>query len=230
MNWTIGWRQNIIYRSSTLLLALLLTGCGSIGLNPRPTTESNIPIQPSSPISSEGRLMGSQATWAYLSFNELANQATAIFLGKVTAISPAQWNQDSGEYWDDSGSTSAALVLHYIEIEVQEPLIDNIGLEKQVKLPTLSEYYLVDEKLNVIEEKLPRRHDLVAGDQAVFFIDKTELAWRGGVRPVLYLATYPGQSYFKLGGEGLYHGELLEGAFTLDELKAKILAEREKPA
>ncbi|MFN8439606.1 MAG: hypothetical protein U0175_02495 [Caldilineaceae bacterium] len=63
-----------------------------------------------------------------------------------------------------------------------------------------------------------------------FFIKQTNLAWRGGVRPVLYFAAYPGDAYFKLGGEGLYHGELLEGAFTLDELKAKILAEREKPA
>ncbi|MFN8439605.1 MAG: hypothetical protein U0175_02490 [Caldilineaceae bacterium] len=157
MNWTIGWRQNIIYRSSTLLLALLLNSCASIGSNSRPTSALNMLTQPSSPIGGEGRIMGSQATYAPVSFGEISDQATAIFVGKVTAISPAQWNQDSGEYWcnDKDAENMSCFVFSYLEIDVLEPIVDDMGLEAQVKVLAPSQSYVVDEKGNVIEERTP---------------------------------------------------------------------------
>lgn len=204
----------------------LLTSCTI-----QPTRINNSVSQPTSPIIHHEQLYNASAVYLFVDFNEMANHATAIFVGKITGFPRAQWNQDSGEYWDDTkdSSTSASFVVSYTTIEVQESIIDSIGLEKQVQIPSLSESYILDEKLNVVEER-ERPHHLSEGDRAIFFIKQTNLAWRGGTRQVLYMAAMPTHAYFKQGEDGLYRGELLEGAFTLDELKAKILAEREKPA
>jgi hypothetical protein len=63
--------------------------------------------------------------YSYISLTreEMIDRAQIIFVGKVTSIPPTQWNQDSGEAWADG------LMLHYIELEVLEPIVDTIGLD-----------------------------------------------------------------------------------------------------
>lgn len=218
-----------------LTLCLSLTGCMVTSSNSHSTSQvgarQNFTSQPNSPLTDGGKIMMSQATYAWVPFDDISNQATAILVGKVTGISPAQWNQDSGQYWcdDKDADNMACLAFAYLEMDVIEPIADTMGLEPHVKILVLSESYVVDEKGNILNERT-RRHDLSVGDVAVFFVRSKKLAWRGGMRSVRYYPIgNPQASYFKLGTDGLYYGKLLEGAYTLDELKEKVLSERVTP-
>lgn len=212
------------YQQITLLitLSLLLVGCSS-------TVQ---PTQPESPLYAEGREVHASALYVTVTFSQISDNAVSVFVGKVISISPSQWNQDSGKYWceDDDASEMGCFVVHYVEIEVLQPLVDTIKLERQVRLPVISQSYVVDDKGNVLNER-EHPHDFAVGDEAIFFIKQTDLAWRGGLHRVLYLMGNPGDSYFKLGTDGLYHGGLLkeQGGLTIEQLNARIQEERATP-
>jgi hypothetical protein len=69
--------------------------------------------------------------------------------------------------------------------------------------------------------------NLNVGDQGVFFLIKTDLAWRDGTRPIFELIGVPTDSYFLLGSDQLYHGRFNEKPVSLDQLIGSIASRRE---
>ena len=73
-----------------------------------------------------------------LSFEDMTDRASAIFVGKIVSISPTQWNQDSGEYWNNP-EEGFEIPIHYIEVDVLKPIVDTVKLGTHVKIAVLSE-------------------------------------------------------------------------------------------
>jgi hypothetical protein len=141
----------------------------------------------------------------------MIDQAAIVFVGKVTSISPTQWNQDSGEAWADG------LLLHYIELEVLEPIVDSIGLDKRVTITVLGNSPLDGQADHALKE----------GDQAVVFARQTELAWRNGRRSIFQLLGVPSDAHFILRDDGLYHGRWNEEPVSFEQLLNRIAQRRE---
>lgn len=151
--------------------------------------------------------------FSYISLTreEMIDQAEIIFVGKVTRISPTQWNQDSGEAW------AGGLQLHYIELEVLEPIIDTIGLGEHVTLTALGRSPL----------EVRADYALKEGDQAVIFARQTKLDWRDGRRPIFQLLGVPSDAHFILGDDELYHGRWNEEPISFEQLLNRIGQRRE---
>ena len=210
---------------------LLLASCLSAPIN----------LQSNSPLNSEmanqpaannaaAQIMNFERVYDSLSFAEMTDNADAIAVGKVTDISPVQWNQDSGEYWGaEPGDGMSARPLRYITVDVVKPIVEFDNMGQSLKITTLTDSVLLDEKNNVINQG-EMEQGLQSGDQVVVFVRQTELAWRDGTRPATMLMGTPTQSYFKFGADGLYHGELLQEPLDLETLIQKILDERASPA
>jgi hypothetical protein len=150
------------------------------------------------------------SSYALLTYEQMIDQADAIFLGKVKDISRTSWNQNNGEYWE------GGFQLHAIELEAILLIVDSIGLNEQVTITALGSSPLDGHA----------DHDLKVGDQAVFFVRQTELAWRDGVRPILELMTVPSYAYFQRGSDGLYHGPLLGKPLSIEDVINQIAQRR----
>jgi hypothetical protein len=57
-----------------------------------------------------------------LSTEEAIRQASAIVIGRVKHISAPRWNQDSGEYWDDSSTAMSSLLYYEATLVVEESI------------------------------------------------------------------------------------------------------------
>ena len=148
---------------------------------------------------------------------EMIDQSDAIFLGRVTDISPTRWNQDSGEEWVDSESGSG-LQYHTIEFEMFERFVDTLGLGRQVTITALG--------ISPLEGSAD--HDLQLGDQAVIFAVARDLAWRGGTtRPIVRLTNAPTESYYIQKDDGLYQGRWNEDSVSLEALIGRVAERRE---
>lgn len=144
--------------------------------------------------------------YATVTYPEMVAQAGAIWVGKVAGIGPTLWNQDSGEMWDNG------MQLHYVHIEVLQPIVENIKLEGTVRVTVLGA-----SPLDGYAD-----HDLQVGEQAVFFARATQLAWRGGTKPIIELLGNPADSYLKMDGSNRYSGALRLGPIELDDLISEI--------
>ncbi len=152
-----------------------------------------------------------EASYALYTREEMIDKAAAIFLGKVINISSTRWNQDNGEYWSDG------LQYYTINLEVIQPIVNPLVEDQDISVTVLGTSPLdglSDDSLKV-------------GDQAIFFILNTELAWRGGKHSINELIGVPSDSFFLKGSDGLYHGRSGEPAYTLPEMIEKISAQRE---
>lgn len=168
-----------------------------------------------------------EATYGAKSRAEQIAQADAVFVGRVTDVLPARWNQDTGEYWVEEGLTT--LPYHEINVNVVRPLFDRIGLEQQIAITVLGGSpagTIGSAKVPIAPEA---DHDLKVGDERVFFVSKTSIAWRGGTvgnqatRPVTVLAAYPKYSYLRVEADGLLRSENPEErAITLSELVSRL--------
>lgn len=150
------------------------------------------------------------ASYAFLTREQMTNEAEAIFTGRVMSVSPTRWNQDSGEPW------SGGLLIYQVEMEVDQAIVDVIGLDKRVTLTILGNSPL-DGRAD---------HDLKVGDQGVFFVRKTELDWQGGTRPIIQLLGVPSNSYFLSDASGLYTGALLDKPTSLTDIISQIASQR----
>lgn len=216
---------------SGVVTGLLLASCFNASLH----------LQPSSPLISETtnqttidtqttHVMSFERVYDSLSFAEMTDSADGIVVGKVTNISQVQWNQDSGEYWGaEPGDGMAARPLRYITVNVVKPIVEFDNMGESLKITTLADSVVLDEKNNVINQE-EMEQGLRVSEQVVVFIRQTELGWRDGTRPATMLMGTPVQSYFKLGEDGLYHGELLKEPLDEETLIQKILDERSSPA
>jgi hypothetical protein len=178
-----------------------------------------------------GAVAGFQGSYEELTRDEMIAQADAIFIGDVVSISPAQWNQDSGEYWQNDYFT--AIPFHQLEVAVVRPFVDRIGLGPEMTITVLGgspsgsiqsgEFAIANEP----EHTLQVRH------RALFFVVRRELAWRSSVdnqqatRPIIHLMGAPSLSYLTAKSNGLYHSEdPAEQPLSLSDLTARILKVR----
>jgi hypothetical protein len=164
------------------------------------------------------------ALYIELTQEERINRAEAIFVGKVTDISPTQWNQESGEHWQDG------LLMHYMEVAVLQPIVDTIGLGRTVTITELGNSPIdVDTAEDRVVVAGSSGHNLAIGDQAVFFVHQTEIAWRGDPKPAVVLTGgAPWDAYFILEDDGLYHsGRFNESPLSLEQLIEQIAQRRE---
>jgi hypothetical protein len=158
------------------------------------------------------------ASYVEVTSEEMMASADAIFVGQVVSLSPTQWNQDSGEEWnDDAIGGDSGFQIHTVEVEILQPIVDTVDLGKHITLTALGR--------SPIDGHAD--HDLWETRQAVFFVVQTELAWRGGgTRPIFELIGAPSHSYFLLADDGLYHDDRPEAlAMSLEDI-IRLIAQR----
>lgn len=172
-----------------------------------------------------------ESTYAYVPLTEQIQNAGAVFLGSVTSISPAQWNQDSGEFWQEEGLTT--LPYHQVEVTVKRSLFDKLGLGNQVTITVIGGSSAGTSPTAKVAIAPEPDHTLKVGDEMVFFVGKSVLAWRGGTpdnqatRPVILFSAYPRYAYLKKQANGLYRSENPEEqAISLDDLIARLTKRR----
>jgi hypothetical protein len=158
-----------------------------------------------------------------LTFGQMIEEADLVVVGKVTQISATQWNQDNGEAWEDGPSQSAGpddttpLQIHYIDLETEQKILDMLDSPSPLRVTALGLSPAVGESA----------HGLKVGDEGVFFIKKTDLAWRDGKRSVMVLVGDPSQSYLRKLENGYYRGTLAQTPLTIDQIVKTILQRRE---
>ena len=150
-----------------------------------------------------------ESSYAGLTRDEMLAEADAIIIGEVVAVTPAQWNQDSGKPWKQSGF--ASIPYHELEVRIIEPLYDTLDLKGHVRITVLGASPTGTVDPSIILDS-PPAHKLVKGQKAMFFLVKRELAWRGpenaqqqSKRPIIRLVGQPDLSYLIQEADGLYH-------------------------
>ncbi len=139
--------------------------------------------------------------------------ANTIFVGQITHISPTSWNQNSGDFWNDG------FLLHTIDIQILQFIAaqDIVSDEQTITITVLGNSPI----------ETPNDDHLQVGEQGIFFIKETEIAWKEGNKVVNSFLGVPSDSYFLLGGDGLYHGRANETPVSLEELIQQISDQRE---
>lgn len=202
---------NISLVMGTLILGFVL---GLIGFSANP--------QGATPVVTSVR---SEASYLEVTSDDLIMQADASFVGHIVSISPAQWNQDSGEYWEEEGAATVAY--HEIEVTVVQTLVDTIGLAPQITLTVVGNSPTGSRQSPGVAMASDVDHSLQVGDQAIFFVQQGHMAWRGGMRPVISLIGYPRTSYLIRQRDALYHSERPgEAPISLEALITKIRTKR----
>ena len=216
-----------------LIIVLILVAIGLIG-GLALTAKQNRPQQPVEIIEPEATLdfanlppnitvYQEMSTVAYTR-EELIDRSAVIFEGKVLSISPTFWNQDSGEYWYDDG---VGLQLHTLEVEVLRPIVDTLGMQKQVIIYILGSSPLDGgaEGDGTTIHQGSGNYEMTVGDQVVFFAGQIELAWReGGTRKLLM--SYPPLDTFVQRPDGTYYDPWDYGSISFEELLGEIAARR----
>jgi hypothetical protein len=148
-----------------------------------------------------------QQHFSYQSYTEdqRIDESDLIFMGAVEEISRTKWNQDSGEPWDDG------LRVHELHVQVIEPIAGSLHEQELVTVTVLGTSPLDGHA----------DYDLTPGTQAVFFVSRTDLAWRDGTHPVLVFVGNPADSYYRQASNGLFRGQ------SLSDLSGDIVARRD---
>lgn len=180
-----------------------------------------------------GGLVHYESTYAYVSLSDQIQNAGAVFLGSVTSISPAQWNQDSGEFWQEEGLTT--LPYHQVLVTVKRSLFDKLGLGNQVTITVIGGSPAGTSPTAKVVVAPEPDHTLKVGDEMIFFVGKSVLAWRGGTpenqatRPVILFSAYPRFAYLKKEADGLYRSENPEEQeISMDDLIGRLARRRPK--
>ena len=214
-----------------LIIVLILTAIG-LGSDLALTAIANRPQQPTeidfANLPPNITVAQDVSTVAYTR-EDMIDHAAVIFEGKVLSISPTFWNQDSGEYWYDE-TTGVGLQLHTIELEVLQPIVDTIGIEKQVTI-----YVLGASPLDSLAEGEDATvyqgggdYEMKVGDQVIFFSRQRDLAWREGGTRKLLMSDDPAIDAFIQLSDGLYDDPWSEAnPVSLEEVIAQIAARRE---
>jgi hypothetical protein len=146
--------------------------------------------------------------YASVPYEQIIDDSEAIFLGQVVDISPTNWNQDSGEYWH------GGLPVHTIEARVLQRIVDSIELADEVTVTQVG------------YSPLEGHYSLAAGQRAVFFIVRREIAWRTGLLPVLRTTNTPWDSIIVV-GDARYPDQTNGEAARLDKVLQDIAARRD---
>lgn len=131
---------------------------------------------------------------------EMIKSADAIFAGQIIDISPTQYNQDSGEYWEQTTvegpgleTTHTALPIFTIELTVDTVWVDEVGLGETAVLTQVGykPIDVIDPVLSAGETAQPEISSdwqLQIGDEIIAFVVQREIAWWDGqpIRAVPY--------------------------------------------
>lgn len=165
------------------------------------TSREDAPVaQKTTPPTGELKRYNYEASYEELTRRQMITQSDAIFVGQVQEISPARWNQDSGEYVADERCSQ--LLYDDIEVQVVWPIVDDLGLDDIVTITVLGNSPVGS--IASSPEILPDpEHTLQTGDQYIFFVVKRYIAWRNdltgpeGTRLTIRFITAPSISHLK---------------------------------
>jgi hypothetical protein len=168
-----------------------------------------------------------EATYFAASREEQILEADAVFIGRVARISSTKWNQDSGEYWEEEGLTT--LPYHEVQVNVIRSLLDEATLGDRIDVTVLGASPAGPSSSSKVVIASEPEHSLQVGDVGIFFVVRTELAWRGGVvgnqatRPIIRFIGYPEYGYLRQLANGQYRSEdPSEQTTSLDQVIRKL--------
>lgn len=227
-----GFWPGFAKKAILVIGALLLVSCNSA----RPSDS-----QAGNPGGNGGVRVAFEASYEALSLDDRIRRADAIFVGTVKAISVTSWNQDSGEYWEENvvhqnglETTYPATPVYQLDLAITKSIVDRIGLDDSTTL-TIIGVSPMEQQVTVqtieygqVSYFSPHSTTLQVGEEVVVFATWNEnLAWRDGVRSVLYPLGAPDESYLTLGADGLYHSaNPAEEPLSLEALVARIAQQR----
>jgi hypothetical protein len=186
------------------------------------------------------------ASYAAVSFEEMAKRSQVILAGQVTNIGETKWNQDNGSYWeetvkDDIGETTIAGLPYYeVTILPEQIILDSVGTEGQLVITVIGTSPANSQEAGMGD------FSLKPGNEVVVFVRQGQLAWRSGEvtydqetnsfdsghRSVLFFMGNPDSSYLLKGADDLYRSSVDQeqaSPLSLDELIKVIEEIRELP-
>lgn len=172
------------------------------------------------PRSTKAVAVQTEGIYELVPFDQMIAEADLIAVGQVAAISDPFWNQDGGDYWEPAPGETR-LPVHTVAIHISQYLAGGSSDDPVVVTVignSPSGPNVTDDAGNQVIVGSDPAHQLQVGQQGVFFLRHTELAWRGGPKAVVYFMGYPAHSYLLLGDDGLYHGGPDDLALSLDDL------------
>ena len=147
-----------------------------------------------------------------------------------SATGHVKWNQDSGEYWEDEKAEMATLQYHEVTLEVEEFIVNEIGLENPVILRVLGPSP-VDSEPDIVENAAQRAMrgylPFRKGERDLVFVKHVPMAWRGGPKEVLMLVGGPQGKYTITEDGQVLNASSAKRNTTLTELR-KLIAIRRK--
>jgi hypothetical protein len=166
---------------------------------------------------------GSEGTYPDYSLNERIALSDEIFEGEVISISPAQFNQDSGDYWEATDNSSLVYPYHLIEIKVSQVLKDNIGIGDIVVITQVGNSPTGSKPGIRVEVLGKPEHSLLVGNERIFFIRQMDFPWRDqNLISAFHFVGWAEQSYLRNGDDGRYHAWNDAESFTFEELLSRI--------
>ena len=169
------------------------------------------------------------ASYAAMSLTQRMQQADAIVEGVVTDISPVRWNQDSGEYWEDTDANGEtvdrALAYYTIEVTPLQHIVSDAGVRDTLTLTVIATGPI---DVEAVTATAGHADSLQVGNEVFVMARKTDLAWRGGTRRIWQLLGMPKESYYVRDGDGLYKfgAKLSDPGVSVHTLTAQTLKAR----
>ena len=163
--------------------------------------------------STPSQMVNQSLSYVSLSDEEKVKASEAIIRGKIITISPTTWNQDNGEVWANENSGVAALQVHTINIQIEQKIVDTLGLNDTLTVTCLG--------TSPLEEYAD--YKVGVGDEAVLFVKKAKIAWREGeTKEVILYTGSPLQSIYLKQDNGQYAALNDTEVISLDDLITKI--------
>ena len=124
-----------------------MAGCVATDKPEQPSVVMATDVSPATP---QEMRVATEFSYALEPRDEMIKMANAIFADRVTNISPTQWNQDSGVYWELTTvegpgleTTHTALPVFTIEMTVDKVWVDEVGLGETAVFTQVG-YKLID--------------------------------------------------------------------------------------
>lgn len=182
----------------------------------------------------------SHVTYEQVSFDAMAATAQGVYAGTIADVSRTKWNQDSGEYWEETltdaqglETIEAALPYYEVTLDVERPIVDEVGAVADAAGGQRRMVFTVvgmspADEIDAAREALgigtgEDHAHIAAGQPAVVFAKTSTIAWRGGSRTVLQLIGDPRQSIVPVAIDGEVATDGESGApATLDALVEQV--------
>lgn len=189
------------------MICLLVLIAGAVVLSINRRHHSRTPHERTLTVETKGQDPCSDNSASMIDYMSLPlpiriNESSSIFTGVITSISPTLWNQDSGEYWEDTSQdgTTRYVALPYFTLGISSttPLFG--------KIPVINRSFVTILGKSPSECNQVLASSLKIGNKVIVFTRMTELAWRyEQKKQILGLIADPTQSILIQGNDGLFH-------------------------